>query len=112
MHRDYSTDGLTQVLEGVPRPCQNTLWQSLSGGDGTQTRSKPANRTLFTAGRRRPERLVLNPGRNPACLPHADQYGTAYSYTKCSLVLPRMRTRRLFELGAERASPRGPSFEC
>ena len=112
MKRDYSTDGLTQVLEGVPRPCQNTLWQSLSGGDGTQTRSKPANRTLFTAGRRRPERLVLNPGRNPACLPHADQYGTAYSYTKCSLVLPRMRTRRLFELGAERASPRGPSFEC
>ena len=110
MKRNYCTDVLTQVLAAVPRPCHNTIWQSLSGGDGTQTRSKPVNHTLFTAGRRRPERLELNPGRNPACLSQADKYGTANCYTDSSLVLPRMR--RLFELGAGRASPRGLSFEC
>ena len=110
MKRNYCTDVLTQVLEAVPRPCRNTIWQSLSGGDGTQTRSKPANHILFTAGWRRPERLVLNPGRNPACLPQADKYGTAYSSTNSLFVLPWMR--RLFELGAGRAPPRGLSFEC
>ena len=110
MKRNYCTDVLTQVLAAVPRPCHNTIWQSLSGGDGTQTRSKPAGHTLFTAGRRRPEGLVLHPGRNPACLPQADKYGTAYSSTNSLFVLPWMR--RLFELGAGRAPPRGLSFEC
>ena len=75
-----------------------------------QIRSKPASHTLFTAGRRRSERLLLNPGRNPACLPQADNYGTAYASTNTASVLPLMR--RLFELGAGRASPRGLSFEC
>ena len=110
MKRTYCTDALTHVLEAVPRPCHNTIWQSLSGEGSAQIRSKPASHTLFTAGRRRSERLLLNPGRNPACLPQAAQYGTAYSSASSLFVLPLMR--RLFELGAGRARPRGLSFEC